>query len=163
MFHIFYCFCIGLIQSFPSLSFPAETFTMDFNHLKPVLDDRAVPEGRQHLIAGERKQCSGPLPPLLLWRQRFVLDDLHGNSFLLLSLLCRLGDFSTRGSLLLNRFYDAHSHSLPHVTHSKAACEWRMDTKRALKAIWLRGQWWLGSVSTAAPIASYNTQWPEAH
>lgn len=140
MFQFFIVFVLTYSE-FPikdaSFSFPPETFTMDFNHLKPVLDDRAVPEGRQHLIAGERKQCSGPLPllMLLLWRQHFVSDGLHGDSFLLLSLLRRLGDFSTRGSLLLNRFYDANSHSLPHVTHSKAACEWRMDTKRALNAI----------------------------
>lgn len=99
---------------------------MDFYHHKPVLDDRAVPQRRQRLIAGEKKRCGGPTSPPLQ-KQHFVLDGLHGNSLLLLSLLCRLGDFSTRGSLLFNRLDDTHGHSLPHVTHSKAACEGETD------------------------------------
>lgn len=110
---------------------------MDFYHHKPVLDDRAVPQRRQHLMAGEKKGCGGPMspPPPPLQKQHFVLNGPHGNSLLLLSLLCRLGDFPTRGSLLLNGLDDAHGHSLPHVTHSKAACEGAMDTKGPLKAV----------------------------
>lgn len=112
---------------------------MDFDHLKPVLDDRAVPERRQCATAAEERY-GGPPPPR---GQHFVLDALHGNSLLLLSLLCRLGDFSAGRSFLFNRFDDAHSHSLPHVTHSKAACEGKMETGRELKSTQLGGQWWL--------------------
>lgn len=112
---------------------------MDFNHLKPVLGDRAVPERRQRVIAGEEQRYGGPLLLPLLRGQHFALDALHGNSLLLLSLLCSLGDFSTRGSLLFHGLDHTHSHSLPHVTHSKAACKGKMDTRRASKSVQLSG------------------------
>lgn len=99
---------------------------MDFDHLKPVLDDRAVPERRQCAAAAEERYGGRR-------GQHFVLDALHGNSLLLLSLLCRLGDFSAGRSFLFNSFDDAHSHGLPHVTHSKAACEGKVATGRVLK------------------------------
>lgn len=104
---------------------------MDFDHFKPVLDDRAVPERRQCATAA--KEWYGGPPPPLPRGQHFVLDALHGNSFLLLSLLCRLGDFSAGRSFLFNRFDDAHSHSLPHVTHSKAACEREDGHRKGIK------------------------------
>lgn len=93
---------------------------MDLNHLKPVLDDGAVPERRRRGIAGEERRRG----------QRFALDALHGNSLLLLSLLCRLGDFPTGGGLLFHGLDDTHGHSLPHVAHSEAAFKGMTDTRR---------------------------------
>lgn len=86
---------------------------MDFNHLKPVLDDRAVPERRQRLTAAEKEGRGGLL----------VLVAPHGGSLLLVGLLCGLGDLSAGGGLLLHGLDDAHSHGLPHVAHGEAACE----------------------------------------
>lgn len=40
----------------------------------------------------------------------------------LLRLLRRLGDFASAAALLLHVLDDAHSHRLPHVAHSEAAC-----------------------------------------
>lgn len=78
---------------------------MDFNHLKPVLDDRAVPERRRRSVAGEEKPRGAP----------------HGSSLLLLGLLRRLGDLPAGGGLLVHRLDDAHGHGLPHVAHGEAA------------------------------------------
>lgn len=67
-------------------------------------------------MAGKKKGWSGPL----LLRHDSMLDVLHENSFFLLGLLCRLGDLSTGGDLLLDGLDDADGHGLPHVADSKA-------------------------------------------
>lgn len=71
-------------------------------------------------MAGEEKRWGGPL---LLLRHHCVLDVLRENSLLFVSLLCGLGDLSTRGGFLLDRLDDTNGHGLPHVTHSKASWE----------------------------------------
>lgn len=99
-------------------SFPAETFAMGFNQHKPVLEYRGVPQRRWRWV----KRKIG-WSALLLLRLDFSVDVLHDNSFLLLSLLCRLSDLSSGGNLLLHRLDDTNSDGLPHVTHGKAT--WR--------------------------------------
>lgn len=80
---------------------------------------------RRRWVAGKKRGGGGPL----LLRHDTLLDVLHENSFLLLGLLCRLGDLSTRGGLLLDRLDDTDSYGLPHVTHSEATWEEEMDKK----------------------------------
>ena len=117
-------------------SFPAETFTMGFNQHKPVLEQRALPKRRRSWVARKEKGWGSPL----LLRRDIVLDVLYANSFLLIGLLCRLGDLSTGAVLLLHRLDDTDGHGLPHVSHSKATWEKEMGAEKRQTEESVRGQ-----------------------
>ena len=68
-----------------------------------------------------------------LLRHHFLLDVLHENSFLLLGLLCRLGNLSSAGIFLFDVLNDTDGHSLLHVTHSKTPWEGEIDSYERLK------------------------------
>ena len=77
-------------------------------------------------MAGKKRGWGGPL----LLRHDFLLDVLHENSFLLIGLLCGLGDLSTGGGLLIDGLDDADGHGLPHVTHGEATWEEKRRMRR---------------------------------